>query len=102
MDKKNELMGFMPIETVLYHIRTSGGVPFMLKYFSKKSGEFVIKRCLYRAVASEGVVTSDGEVGGYGKFTLAGTMPLTDVDGNKPITPKIAHIVQYNNHLVKH
>lgn len=95
--------GFISIETVLYNIKNSTGNAFWLKYYSKRSRAFVVKRCLYRAVSGTSTLNKDDTTQVHtGNYSLQGTIPLTDVDNGSPITPKIYSIVGYNDHIVKH
>jgi hypothetical protein len=79
---------FIPIESVLYQIKSAEGKPFTLEYYSYRSKLRKTKKFLYRAVAD-----MKGE----------GTLSLTDPDNQSiPMTIKIAYMITFNHQPIKH
>lgn len=81
-------MDFIPIESVLYQIRSAEGKPFTLTYFSIRSKVRKTKKFLYRAVRD-----LKGE----------GTISLTDPSlPDVPQTIKIGLMIEFNQQKIKH
>ena len=78
---------FISIESVLFHIKKGGGVPFEITYYSIRSKCRKTKRFLYRNVAD---------------IATEGTISLTDMATNGLATIKISHIIKFNQNPVKH
>jgi hypothetical protein len=79
---------FIPIESVLYQIKSAEGNPFTLEYYSYRSKIRKTKQFLYRSVA---------ELKGEGTITL--TDPANPV---APMTIKIAYMITFNHQPIKH
>jgi hypothetical protein len=81
-------MDFIPIQSVLYQIKSADGVPFTLTYFSMRSKVRKTKKFLYRSVRD-----LKGE----------GTISLTDPSlPDQPQTIKIGLMITFNNQKIKH
>lgn len=97
----------MPLDEVLYLIRNSYGKPFRIVFIRSTGSAAGSKKIVMRAIY--GAKTS--RMGNRRKSRKGmsswlhkdyDTIPLIDLDSDKPITPLISHIIEFNNKLVNH
>ncbi len=88
---------------MLYEIRNAGHIPFKIGFVRRTGSK---KGCIKRVTCIYGATPSPGTKRG-GKSKNTGTrarriLKLIDTATDRPITPWISHIIEFNNKKVKH
>jgi hypothetical protein len=99
------IKGTLPIDQVLYMIKTNGGKPLKIRFVrstGQKAGSIKECLCIYGAKDNaDKVMPTKTRKSTIHKINF--TIPLISVmEGNKPITPLISHIIGYEDYIVRH
>lgn len=96
---------FLPIDEVLYLIRNSYGKHFTIEFVRSTGREIgTIKKvqCIYGAKTTKSICERPKKSANSWMHKDHDTIPLVNLETEKPLTPLISHIIGFNQYKISH